>query len=104
MNLYTWGFIFSIPFIYYCYKYFTQETIIHLVEYPNKFPKRKYRKWKNYDKKNQWSMRYLKYILKCKSENKSPYGIPLWRYEGIDKEKMTTLQSMYLMNVSIKQY
>lgn len=56
---------------------------------------RKYRKWERYEKKDEWSLRYMKYVMSCRINSNVPYDVPLYRHYGIDELKMDALKTLY---------
>lgn len=63
--------------------------------YIDEFKPRKFRKWENYSKKEEWTERYMKYLLHCKEHSKKPYPIPWFRISGIDKNELNILYKFY---------
>lgn len=81
--------------LFYMYNKYKKKPVDFICE---KYAPRKYRKWKTYTKKNEWCRKYMKYLMNCQMKGKFAYGIPLYRYEGIDESKMTSLNAICLMH------
>ena len=62
---------------------------------PLEFKPRKYRKWKTYTKKHEWTNRYMRYLMKCKMNGTLPYAIPHYRKLYTDRSRLDILNKTY---------
>ena len=86
-------------FVYTCVKPKSPKRIKVVIQ--NKFLPRKYRKWKNYDSKKKWSIRYINYLQRCKMNHIVPYPIPSYRIEGVSQDTLDHLNNVYNEYVSM---
>ena len=95
--MYLYAFIIGCSFLYWYYK--QAPTPTKLIDTSQKeFMPRRYRKWDSYDKKHEWSNRYMRYLMKCKVEKEKPRAIPSYRMSKTDVLRLETLQNIYEKN------
>lgn len=87
-------------FFYFNYKSKQNQPIKYIML---KHSPRRFRKWKRYNKKDEWVERYTKYLMKCRMNNTKPYNVPTNRITDIKPEKLNTLQEMCISSVNINE-
>ena len=87
-------------FVYTCIKPKNPKRI-KVIIHEKQFLPRKYRKWKSYNSKESWGIRYIRYLQKCKMNNSVPYSIPSYRVEGLSQDTLDHLNNVYNEYVSL---